>query len=108
MRIVFTDEAEREISDAVDYLIGTDGSPSVVDELQADIKDAERLLLQFPHSSPPLKQGMRRCLLSRLSYQLVYRVEADIIRVYAFVHLSRKPDYWRKRVLPQHRKPSKS
>ena len=98
MKIVYTDEATKEINDAVDYLIGKSAPPSIVDDLQSDVNAAEDLLLQFPRSSPPAGHGMRKCLLNKFAYQLIYSVEGDVIRVYAFAHLSRRPNYWRSRV----------
>lgn len=98
MKIVYVDEAVREVNEAVDFLVDQTGQLSVVAGLQADISAAEELILLFPGASPPLRGGMRRCLLSRHAYQLVYRIEGDIVRVYAFAHLSRRPNYWRKRV----------
>ena len=98
MKIVYADEAVREINAAVDYLIDKTGQLSIVAGLQADIRAAEELILQFPGASPPLGGGMRRCLLTRHAYQLVYKIDGDIVRVFAFAHLSRRPNYWRKRV----------
>ncbi len=100
MNIVYAREAEDEISEATGYLIGATGSLAVIDDLRADVARAERLIMEFPNSSPPLGRGMRRCLLSRYSYQLVYRVEGETVHVYAFAHLKRRPNYWRKRVPP--------
>jgi toxin ParE1/3/4 len=37
-------------------------------------------------------------LIKRFPYQLIYRVEADTITVYAVAHLKRKPGYWRDRL----------
>ena len=101
MKIVYTDDATQEINDAIDYLIGKSAPASIVDDLQSEVNAAEMLLLQFPRSSPLVGHGIRRCLLNKFAYQLIYRVESDVIRVYAFAHLSRRPNYWRKRLRPK-------
>jgi toxin ParE2 len=105
MKIVYVSEAQQEINDAVDYLIQKSAPAQVVDSLQADIRGREVLILQFPNASPPIGGGLQRCLLQRHVYQIVYRIEQDAIRVYAFAHLSRRPNYWRKRVPILPRKP---
>jgi hypothetical protein len=53
MKIVYGDEAVQEINDAVDYLLGRTGQPSVVAGLHADIRATEERILQFPGASPP-------------------------------------------------------
>ena len=41
---------------------------------------------------------MRRLLVKRFPYQLIYRVEGDEIVIYAVAHQKRRPGYWRKRI----------
>jgi toxin ParE1/3/4 len=44
------------------------------------------------------QQGIRRYLVHRFPYGVVYRVQPDIIHIIAVAHLRRHPDYWRSRV----------
>lgn len=53
-----------------------------------------RLLMQYPHIGAPLDDDVRRLLLRKFPYQLIYRVLADEIRIYAVAHLKRRPNYW--------------
>jgi toxin ParE1/3/4 len=39
----------------------------------------------------------RRFLMSRFPYAVVYRIEDQIVLVYAVAHLRRRPGYWRNR-----------
>ncbi len=39
----------------------------------------------------------RRMLVAGFPYQIVYRINADAIRLLAFAHLRRRPDFWRHR-----------
>lgn len=57
--------------------------------MSADVDRAVQRIVQFPHAHPPLPGGLRRCLLSKFPYQIVYRVEGDVIRIYAVAHLKR-------------------
>lgn len=45
--------------------------------------------------------GVRRVLLERFPYLLIYREEATKIRVLAFAHTHRRPGYWRDRERPR-------
>lgn len=98
MRVAYVAEAEKEMAAAAEYLARAASSVETGHRFLADIAAAEELILQFPHASPPLGAGLRRCLLSRFPYQIVYRVEGDTIRVYAVAHNKRRPGYWRRRV----------
>lgn len=40
----------------------------------------------------------RRCLLARFPYGVIYAVESEDIFIAAFMHLKRKPGYWKKRI----------
>lgn len=41
--------------------------------------------------------GVRRYLIQRFPYALLYRIDADAIIIQATMHLRRRPDYWMKR-----------
>ncbi|WP_339134952.1 MAG: type II toxin-antitoxin system RelE/ParE family toxin [Candidatus Electrothrix sp. GW3-4] len=42
--------------------------------------------------------GIRRYIIHRFPYGLIYRVKETVIQVIAVMHLHRQPDYWRERV----------
>ena len=44
------------------------------------------------------RHAIRRYLVHRFPYGLIYRVQNDIIQVNAVMHLRRHPDYWRTRI----------
>jgi len=44
------------------------------------------------------KRGIRRYLIHRFPYGVVYRVSNQTIQIIAMMHLRRHPDYWRGRV----------
>ncbi|MDO8094347.1 MAG: hypothetical protein Q6360_12795 [Candidatus Brocadiales bacterium] len=50
-------------------------------------------------SCPEIEPNLRRCLLSRFPYGLIYGVDADAIIVVAVSHLHREPRYWIDRIL---------
>lgn len=53
---------------------------------------------EVPEAGSPFRQsGARRMLVAGFPYQIVYRLEADAIRVIAFAHLRRRPGFWRHR-----------
>ena len=48
----------------------------------------------------PAFAGLRRYMLDRFPYNIVFRFDDDQIEVLAFAHHRRRPDYWRRRVDP--------
>lgn len=49
----------------------------------------------FPYED----RGIRRYLVHRFPYCVIYRVKDRLIQIIAVMHLRRHPDYWRGRVL---------
>jgi plasmid stabilization system protein ParE len=103
MNVRYEPAAQQELAEAVVYY--DDRSSELARRPVADLDAAISRILAHPRAWPPLGKNLRRCLLTDFPYQLVYGVEQDAIRIFAFAHLSRRPDYWRKRVRGQRRDP---
>ena len=88
--------AEQDVADAVQFYVSK--GLQVARDLLSEYDAAVQRIVELPNAWPPVGKGLRRCLLTRFPYQIVYRVEGDIIRVYAVAHVKRRPGYWRKRV----------
>lgn len=55
-------------------------------------------LLAHPASGAPFGRLLRRVLVPKFPYGLLYRVEPDRIYIIAVMHLHRRPGYWRLRL----------
>lgn len=55
-------------------------------------------LLEFPATGPTFGRRLRRILIPKFPYGLLYRVEPERIRIVAVMHLHRRPGYWRSRL----------
>lgn len=97
MNLAFEPEAREELAAATIYYAGI--FPELAERFIVGVQSTIDRVRQFPNAGAPLERtgGCRRSLLSRFPYQLIYRVEADVIRVYAFAHMKRRPRYWRNR-----------
>lgn len=72
------------------------------DEFVADIRLAldaiERAPETYPHiETTRTKRNLRRYLLHRFSYTLIYELRQDEIVVVAVSHARRRPNYWLRR-----------
>jgi toxin ParE1/3/4 len=55
-------------------------------------------LPEFPTAGTPFGRRLRRVLVPKFPYGLLYRVEPGRIYIIAVMHLHRRPRYWRSRV----------
>jgi len=67
-------------------------------ELKLEIRTALLRIQQHPRAFAADRRQVRRCLLHRFPFSLVYREEAEVIWVIALAHHKRRPNYWRKRL----------
>jgi plasmid stabilization system protein ParE len=96
MRVVFVPQAQVEILEAAAYY--RERSADAASRFSSNLSALIELLQQFPRIGSPVSPQVRRVLLKKFAYQLIYRIEGDEIRVYAVAHLKRKPRYWKDRL----------
>jgi plasmid stabilization system protein ParE len=84
--------AQRELDDAVAWYNeqAAGSGQEFLDELDRVVRRA----VTFPMSCPEIEPGVRRCLLARFPYGLIYGVDRKTIVVVAVAHLHREPRYW--------------
>ena len=73
-------------------------APGLGLDFATEVRAAIRLVLTMPFAWPELETDIRRILVHRFPYSLLYCPEGNHLRVLAVVHLRRKPGYWRERL----------
>ncbi len=63
-----------------------------------ELDRAVRLISTYPLATTEIEPGIRRCLLSRFPYGLIYGIDQETIVVVAVAHLHRQPRYWADRI----------
>jgi toxin ParE1/3/4 len=96
MRIAFAGSAAREAEAAANWYWERSGD-RVRGRLLAEIERARQILRDQPGIGTPGVRGTRKLPLDKFPYTLVYRIDGDTVRVIAFMHQSRRPDYWLRR-----------
>ena len=96
MMVRFLALAQKELDDAVGWY--NEQTAGLGLEFLDEIDRAVRRTVSFPMSCPEIDLGMRRCLLARFPYGLIYGVNQDTIIVVAVAHLHRNPRYWIDRI----------
>jgi plasmid stabilization system protein ParE len=78
---------------AINQVLGDD----FVAELARSLALMQSMPLAWARTGSRLA-GMRRRVMARFPYSLIYRVETDCVRVVAVMHQSQRPGYWRGRL----------
>jgi plasmid stabilization system protein ParE len=92
----FLSPAEEEMSEAsLFYEAATSGLGK---DFLADVQQVIDRLREYPKSGEHVASGLRRMLLHRFPFSIIYSVEADAILVIAIAHHGRHPGYWQSRV----------
>ena len=96
MTVRFLVPAQQELDDAVAwYDQQADGlGNEFLDELDRVI----RRVVAYPLSALEIESGLRRGLLARFPYGIIFGLDGDTVVVVAVAHLHREPRYWADRV----------
>jgi toxin ParE1/3/4 len=60
----------------------------------AEVRRAQNLIAQFPESAKEISPGIRKVLLRKFRYSLIYSIGNDGVLILAVAHQSRRPGYW--------------
>lgn len=60
----------------------------------AEVRDAAKRIAQYPLAFPIQRGEIRKCLLQRFPYKLLYAIRNDKILIIAVAHQHREPEYW--------------
>lgn len=95
MKVGFARLARDEYNDAILYYELQ--RPGLGKEFKSEVRLAIERMLRFPLGWPVERGEIRKCLLHRFPYKLLYAVEAERLLIVAVAHQHRQPDYWAKR-----------
>ena len=92
MKVVFSELAVCELNDASNFyeleFVGLGG------RFREEIRKAVVRISEYPEAWSIERDTIRRCLLHKFPYKILYSIEKDHIFVIAVAHQHRKPDYW--------------
>jgi len=96
MLFQFHPEATSEFKNAVRYYRSIDNklSHQFIKELKFTLQNIQ----QFPQAWTLVDITIRRCLLNRFPFAVIYHVAQDNIYILAVMNLNRKPNYWQDRL----------
>ncbi|MBK1618888.1 plasmid stabilization protein [Lamprobacter modestohalophilus] len=92
----FHPEAEAELNLSIDYYEAIE--PGLGYDFALEVYAAIHRILDFPKAWATLDDDVRRSLVKRFPYGVLYSEESDGILILAVMNLHRAPDYWKHRV----------
>jgi len=92
MKIVFSKYARLELDDATQfYELEYQG---LGQRFKQEIKRAVIRIAEYPKAWSIERVEIRKCLLHKFPYKILYSIEEDHVFIIAIAHQHRKPDYW--------------
>lgn len=96
MRVIFDPRAKTEFDEICQYYQRQ--KTGLGDDFTEMVRQGLQRLLAQPESCPVEFGDIRRAVLKRFPYKLLYSIETDHLYVIAIAHQHRKPDYWIDRI----------
>lgn len=92
MKLAFLESAQTELGDAFNWYEAQQKNLGIqfLNEFDAEI----RRIFAYPKSYAMLGSEVRRCLIKRFPYGILFGIDDDTIVIIAVAHLHRKPNYW--------------
>jgi toxin ParE1/3/4 len=96
MILEFHPEAELELIEAAAYYESR--VPGLGERLALEIRAATDSLQAHPELGVRLDSDLRRLIVTRFPYALIYTATEGVLRIVAVAHQQRLPNYWRSRL----------
>ncbi|WP_151444134.1 type II toxin-antitoxin system RelE/ParE family toxin [Halomonas lysinitropha] len=95
MSFRFHPDAERELREAVDYY--EEIEPGLGYDLSVEVFSAVQRAVSYPRAWPILDGDIRRALVRRFPYGVLYSEEEEMLLIIAVMNLHREPGHWKVR-----------
>jgi 1,2-phenylacetyl-CoA epoxidase catalytic subunit len=96
VKVIIAKIAKNEFKEAKQYYeIQQEGLGKRFDE---NIKEAIKRIKKYPEAWQIEVGNVRRCLVHKFPYKILYSIRNKKILILAFAHLHRKPEYWIDRI----------
>ncbi|HED00598.1 MAG TPA: type II toxin-antitoxin system RelE/ParE family toxin [Proteobacteria bacterium] len=92
MKVVFTRYAKLELQNAIAFYELE--LPGLGRQFKEEVKKAISRIIAYPQAWSIERGEVRKCLLHRFPYKIMYSLEKDHILIIAIAHQHRMPHYW--------------
>ncbi len=95
MTFLFHPEAEEEFLAAIDYY--EDREVGLGYDFSAEVFATIQNIINYPDAWPVVEEDIRRSLVNRFPFSVLYSIEQSGIFILAVMNMRRHPDYWKRR-----------
>ena len=95
MTFSFHTEAQAEFYEAINYHETCE--QGLEEDFSMEVFLAIQHVVNYPSAWPVLEDDVRRCLVNRFPFGILYSIEQGEVFILAVMHLHRDPDYWKHR-----------
>lgn len=96
MKFYFHEHAETEFDRVAEYY--EDCRRGLGIEFAREVNAAIARIIQHPEAWSSMSRNIRRCLVNRFPFGILYQIKSDYILIIAVADLRRRPGYWLNRV----------
>ncbi|TAL46536.1 MAG: type II toxin-antitoxin system RelE/ParE family toxin [Methylovulum sp.] len=96
MRYSFHPEAETEFVQAIEYYEECEANLGY--DFAVEVYSTIERTMAYPKAWPIIEKDIRRSLVKRFPYGILYAEEDKELFIVAVMHLNRNPGYWKHRV----------
>lgn len=90
--VAFHPQAEAEFATASEFYRAE--RPGLATEFADELNRAVEFVRANPEAGTPIRREIRRWLVRRFPYSIIYREEESQIYILALAHQRRRPEYW--------------
>ncbi len=94
-KFVFHPEAKIELENSIDYY--EECKKDLGFEFANEVYLAINRAMQYPNAWQILDGNIRRCLVKRFPFGVIYIVQNNTLIILAIMQLNKKPNYWNNR-----------
>lgn len=95
MNLKFLPQARSEFVNAVRYY--NSERPGLGFEFSNEVRNALTRIKKYPEAWPLISVNIRKCIVNRFPFSVLYFTEELNILIIAVMHHKRKPGYWQSR-----------
>ena len=92
MKVIFSKYPRQELDDATQYYeIEYQGLGK---RFRDEVRKAAKRISEYPEAWSVERGEVRKCILHKFPYKLLYSLESNHVFIIAVAHQHRRPDYW--------------
>jgi len=92
MDLIFDPLAVKEFDDALEYYEAQE--IGLGEQFKKEVWSAINIIERFPEAGQEVRSKIRKILIRRFPYKLIYMFHENMIYIIALAHGYREPDYW--------------